>query len=155
LILESKDTGLKVEVEKAFLDRLYTIAMEYYPSEFGGILVGRYSEDRKTCIVCDTILAKEYKSSKYYFERGRKGLNMKLKAFYNQEPQLIYVGEWHTHPDMPAEPSGTDKQAMQEIEAHDDINITSPLLLIISSTPSNYSFNCFVQHKKQIHKYGK
>lgn len=155
MILLCANTGLKIEITQELLDRMYEAAMLHYPREFGGILIGMYTEDMKTCIISDFIAAKEYKSEKYYFERGRRGLSMKLKAFYNQTPRLIYVGEWHTHPDMLAEPSETDKQAMIELEANDNVNITSPLLLIMSNTKKGYTFNCFVQHKKTIYTYGK
>lgn len=155
MILENEDIGLKVEIDVALLDSMYSLSMRHFPKEFGGVLIGRYTEDMKTCIIEDIIPAKEYKSSKYYFERGRRGLSMKLKAYYNRTPRLLYVGEWHTHPDMLAEPSETDKQAMRELEAHDNVNITSPLLLIMSNTKKGYTYNCFVQHNKTIYTYGK
>lgn len=115
--------------------------MRHYPKEFGGILIGHYSEDMKICYVVDTIIPKKYKSAKYSFERGKEGLEKELKTFYEGKPRLIYVGEWHTHPDMMPEPSETDKQALKEISNHNEVNIANPLLLILSNTKTGFTYS--------------
>ncbi len=151
--LECKDIGLKIELSDKLLDYLYVVGMKHYPNEFGGLLIGHYSDNMKTCIVSECVLPKKYKSSRYYFERGLDGLKETLLNFHESDPSLIYIGEWHTHPDMPSEPSETDKKAIREIAEHDDVNITSPLLLILSNNQQGYSFSCYVQFKKQLYKY--
>ena len=130
------------------LNELYAVGLNHYPKEFGGLLIGKYSDDFKTCIIETTILPVKYKSSRYGFERGKKGLKSKLTEFYNSEPRLIYVGEWHTHPDSLAIPSSKDKTAMKEIEDNNDVNITSPLLLIIGLNNGNYHAGLYIQHNK-------
>ncbi|MBP7809070.1 MAG: Mov34/MPN/PAD-1 family protein [Bacteroidia bacterium] len=151
--LECVDIGLKIQVEKSLLDRMYSIGMEHYPAEFGGLLIGKYAPDLKTCIISEILLPIKYVSSRYYFDRGIEGLTEKLEELYNKEEKLIYVGEWHTHPDMPAEPSGTDRKAMKEIAEHNDVNISNPILLIVSNSKKEYDFNFYLQYKGSIHKY--
>lgn len=140
-------------ISESLLEQMYGIGMEHYPNEFGGILVGYYSEDMSTCIVCETILPEKYKNSKYYFVRGKEGLLEKLEIYFNQTPKLIYVGEWHTHPDMSTNPSTTDKQALNEIADNDDVNIANPVLIILSNSKNGYTFSSNIQFKNKLYKY--
>jgi integrative and conjugative element protein (TIGR02256 family) len=150
-----KNIGLSIEIQEMLLNELYAVGLNHYPKEFGGLLIGKYSDDFKTCIIETTILPVKYKSSRYSFERGKKGLKAKLTEFYNSEPRLIYVGEWHTHPDSLAIPSSKDKTAMKEIEDNNDVNITSPLLLIIGLNNGNYHAGLYIQHNKVMYEYEK
>lgn len=146
---------LKLDVPDEFLDELYQEGMKHYPKEFGGILVGRYSDDLQTCIVEKTILPKVYKSLKVVFERGIKGLKAQLLKYFNQDPKLIYLGEWHTHPDGFPVASQTDKKAMSEIENHQDVRIQFPILLILGINEDFYSVGAYIQHNKQLLNYEK
>lgn len=146
---------LKLVVPDEFLDELYQEGMKHYPKEFGGILIGRYSDDLQTCMVEKTILPKVYKSSKEVFERGAKGLKEQLLSYFNQEPKLIYLGEWHTHPDGLPLASQMDKKAMLEIESHEDVKIQFPILLILGVNKDFYSVGTYIQYNKQLLKYEK
>jgi len=150
-----KNIGLKIEIQDVLLNELYAVGLYHYPKEFGGLLIGKYSDDFKTCFIETTILPAKYKCSRYSFERGKTGLKRKLTEFYNSEPRLIYVGEWHTHPDSLAIPSFKDKTAMKEIEANSNVNITSPLLLIIGFNNENYHAGFYIQHNKVMYEYEK
>ncbi|MBL7933132.1 MAG: Mov34/MPN/PAD-1 family protein [Bacteroidia bacterium] len=127
--------------------------MRHYPKEFGGLLIGRYSHDKKTCYVTDTILPKKYSSSRSTFERGKEGLKKKLVEFYNNDPPLIYIGEWHTHPDSKPEPSETDKQAMQEISEHENVTIQNPILLIIGVNKQRYEPKFYLSLNNKLYEY--
>jgi len=145
--------GLSVEVKQELLDELYRTGMKHYPKEFGGLLIGYYSEDFKTCFIETTILPKKYKSSRYFFEREKEGLKLNLTNFYNSIPRLIYVGEWHTHPDGIPSPSGTDMNAMIEIGESDDVNIENPLLLVLGINPSKMDVGAYVYSKNKLLRY--
>ncbi len=127
--------------------------MKHYPNEFGGLLTGHYSEDMKTCHITGTLLPQKYKSSRYYFERGREGLLEKLEKLYHAEPRSIYVGEWHTHPDGEKGPSDTDKQAMQTISDHEEVTISCPVLLILATSPRGYTPGFYVNFKNKLYEY--
>lgn len=147
------DIGLKVEVKQELLDELYSVGMKHYPKEFGGLLVGYYTDDFKTCVVEATILPKRYKSSRYFFERGKEGLKKRLTEFYNAIPRLIYIGEWHTHPDGIPSPSRTDFNAMTEIAQSPDVSIENPILMILGVSQTEMKFGAFVYSKNKLLKY--
>lgn len=151
--LTCKDIGLSIEVKEELLNDLYDIAMKHYPKEFGGLLIGYYAEDYKICYIENTILPNKYKSSRYSFERGKIGLKEKLTELYNEKPRLIYVGEWHSHPDGLPIPSGTDFNAMKEIAESDEVLIQNPVLLILGITKEQYKYKFFIHHNKNLKEY--
>ena len=146
---------LRLEILDELLSELYQEGMKHYPKEFGGILIGRYSDDNNSCIVVKTILPKVYKSSNLLFERGIKGLKAQLLSYFKQEPKLIYLGEWHTHPDSSPIPSKTDKKAMSEIENYKEVKIQFPILLILGINADSFSVGAYIQYNKQLLNYEK
>ena len=153
--LKCEDIGLTLIINEHLIEVIHQAGLKHYPKEFGGLLIGRYSDDMKTCFVEETILPVKYKSSKSYFERGKEGVLEKLEVYYKQTPKLMYLGEWHTHPDSTVEPSETDKNTMKEIAAHDDVLINSPVMLILGITKSKLEIGAYIQFKNKLYKYEK
>ena len=151
----NSDLGLSIEVHPTLLQELYKKGLEHYPKEFGGLLVGRYSSDRKMVVLVATILPTRFKSSQYSFERGMQGVREILQEYYEQSPRLLYVGEWHTHPDGPAIPSATDIRALQEITCHSEVHIENPVLLILSLGNHGFEPVFFVHFQNRIYPYQK
>lgn len=151
--LVNKEIGLSIIVKDGLLAKLYSLGKKHSPNEYGGIMVGYYSEDKKSAYFEKTILPKKYKSSKYIFERGSEGLKEELTKLYEQTPQLIYIGEWHTHPDSPPIPSETDLNAITEIVNDENVLITNPILLIISLFERKYKLGFYVYFNSKIYKY--
>ena len=85
--------------------------------------------------------------------RGKAGLKKKLIDYYNSNPSLFYVGEWHTHNSNSIAPSSVDIIAMQTIEEYPNLGIISPLLLIIGRDGDEYSIGFYIQYKKKLYKY--
>lgn len=143
-------------MDDKLLKKLCKQGIKCYPKEFGGLLVGYYTDANKTVVISETVLPKEFKSSRFSFERGSKGLKKILEGLYKQNPSLIYVGEWHTHPDNPdnpAMPSGTDMNALQEIVNHEGVFINNPILLIISISKNKCEPGFFVYANNKVYRY--
>lgn len=145
--------GLYLTIDDRLIANIQNIGLKHFPNEFGGVLIGRYSDDKKTVIIEDIILPKSYKSSKYSFERGAEGLKEQLLSLYHSPISQIYLGEWHTHPDAPPLPSGTDIIALNQIVKHVDVNINSPVLLIVGLSPKKMELGFYVYFKDKIYKY--
>ena len=151
--LTCNSVGLKIEVRQSFIDELYCLGLKHYPKEFGGLLIGYYSEDLKTCIIESSIVPKKFNSSRYFFERGKEGLKQKLTEAYNSTPRLIYIGEWHTHPDGVPSPSNADLNAMIEIAKSPDVSIENPILIILGVTKTEMKLGTYVYSKNKLLKY--
>jgi len=55
--------GLTITIDDELVKLLQECASDYYPNEFGGLLIGEYSEDKKNAFITRTILPKKFKSS--------------------------------------------------------------------------------------------
>jgi len=153
LKLVNQEIGLNIIMDDALLAQLNKHALKHYPKEFGGLLIGHYEEDKKTVFITKTILPKKYTSTKYSFTRGSDGLREILEAYHNGKSSLIYVGEWHTHPDSPAIPSITDLAALDQIVSHNEVYISNPILLILSITKQASAACFYVHYQNKIYSY--
>ncbi len=149
------DIGLKLEIDDDLLHRLIEHGKSNYPNEFGGILAGFYSDDQKSVHIKETILPEEFETSMVSFKRGMNGIKKKLIKLYSQYPRIIYVGEWHTHPNGIPSPSRTDIKAMDEIINCKDVRILNPILLILGNLFNSFDYCFFVHFNNKLYKYEK
>jgi len=153
LILRVKKIELTIEADDVLLNNLVEKGKSYYPNEFGGFLIGYYSDGNRHLHITDTILPKSFKASKYFFERSTKGIENKLNKCYKESPQKMYVGEWHTHPDSSPIPSLTDISAISAIVNNQNSNIANPVLLIIGYSKTRVNFGFYVWFENKLYRY--
>lgn len=146
-------TGLEVVVSPGLINNMAMLGQFHYPSEFGGLLIGRYINENRTALIEKIITPVRYQSSRNSFERETTGLHGQLENYYNQEPKLSYVGEWHTHPDNYAVPSSLDLKAIHEIVQHKRVFIENPVLMIFNITPSTHSYRIYFFHQNKLIEY--
>ena len=149
----NSEIGLSIEIADELAATIHKAGLSHYPKEFGGILVGHYTEDRLSVNITDTILPSMYKSSPVSFDRGAEGLKEKLLAMFTAEPSRIYVGEWHTHPNAAPYPSATDIRALRQIVAADSVNINNPIMLIVGLTQAKMELGFYVYLNNQVYRY--
>ncbi|MFT4152337.1 Mov34/MPN/PAD-1 family protein [Parafilimonas sp.] len=148
----NRDTRLELLINCELINRLEVYGKEKYPNEFGGLLLGKYINSNKTVVIKDTLLPKKYKSSRYYFERGSNGLKELLEQYYANEG-LVYVGEWHTHPDNAAVPSQTDIRAMKELAEDKNVLINNPVLMILEIQKTDYNIGIYFLFNGKLLQY--
>ncbi len=151
--LINKEIKLSVSIDEKLLTQLTEIGKKHYPNEFGGFLMGNYSDDLTQVNITNTVLPIKYKASKYQFERETTGINKTLKRYYEQIPKTYYIGEWHTHPDNLPIPSTTDINAINKIINNKDHTIQNPILLIIGYTKQSVEYGFYVHFKNKLYKY--
>lgn len=151
----NRHTGLSLEIEQALLDSMIESGRQHCPMEFGGVLVGYYSNDKRVAIATDFILPQRFQSSPTSFLRGDEGLKEILKSYFEKTPSQIYLGEWHTHPDSLPIPSSADINSMNEIYSSKDVNINLPLLIIIGLNRSGYQLGIYSNSNGIIRRYEK
>ncbi|MCX2575073.1 Mov34/MPN/PAD-1 family protein [Pedobacter sandarakinus] len=152
LIVEN--IGLSLEIDYDLLHELVKIGRSHYPNEFGGFLIGYYSENSKHLHITNTILPKKYQASKYSFTRSTKGIESELVKFSAENQKKIYIGEWHTHPDNSPIPSLTDISAINTI-INNKNSIANPVLLIIGYSKRTVDFGFYVWFENTLYKYEK
>lgn len=153
MILRIEKIGLSIEVDDELLSNLVEKGKSHYPNEFGGFLVGYYSNDNSHLHVTDTVLPKNFKTSKYSFERSTKGIAKTLTSYYKEIPQKFYVGEWHTHPDNSPIPSMRDISAINAIINNQNACLANPVLLIIGYSKTKVDFGFYVWFENKLYRY--
>lgn len=147
------ELGLTLEIEDDLLCNLIDIGIKHYPNEFGGFLIGNYSETQTHLKITDTILPNKFKGTPYLFERDTVGVDDKLKQFYAEKPKKYYLGEWHTHPNNLPIPSSTDINAINSIANHPEVSIKNPVMLIIGYDKTKVELGFYVQFKNKLYRY--
>ncbi|MEP1085210.1 MULTISPECIES: Mov34/MPN/PAD-1 family protein [Bacteroidota] len=153
MILKVEKIGLSIEVGDELLNSLIVKGKSHYPNEFGGFLIGHYSDDQKHLNITNTIFPINFKASKNSFERNTYGIEKKLAAYYIETPKKIYVGEWHTHPDNSPVPSNMDILAVNSITNYPNACLSNPVLLIIGYSKTEVDFGFYVWFENKLNKY--
>jgi len=100
--------------------------------ETGGILIGYYSNNNQTAIVCEaTPPPNDSQKGRNWFWRGVTGLRSLLLDRWNENRKTYYIGEWHYHPAQVIEPSTTDLKQMIGISKSTRYYCSEPILIII------------------------
>lgn len=133
LTYEDIQNDLIVTINDNVLNELKRVSLESYPNETGGFLVGKYLSNTQALVEC-LVHPTGKKCGPCSFERSTKGMKDIWDNLYDSG--LIYLGEWHTHPNGSCNYSNTDLEAMRSIVSSEYVHIAHPLLLIAS--PNKY-----------------
>ena len=137
--------------------------------EIGGILVGCYStvrwekldslecKDLNTAVVMEaTPPPKDSVVSHDSFHRGIAGLQKLLAVRWARPDRQYYIGEWHSHPNGSTHYSSTDLDTMIETADSNEVQITNPILLIVSIyNKKMQDFTFYYYTEKKLLPYGK
>lgn len=149
------NTKLSIEIDENLIARIGQLALKHYPNEFGGFLLGKYSDDRKTVFVNSTIQPKTYKGTKNTYERFAGDLVEEFDSEYKRNKNY-FVGEWHSHPNGTVNFSSIDMKAIREMVDHDTVQLKNPLLLIVSIGKFDITGHQFyVYHDNTLKKFNK
>ncbi len=152
--IQNKHKDVEVTISDALLEKISRHGVNAFPKEFGGFLMGYYSDDFKVLTITDTILPKLYTGTPSVFVRSIQGVEKTFEAFYVKKPSQYYVGEWHTHPNGSVHYSQTDLQAMIAIGKEDMIRIKNPVLLILSVEKSSVlDFQLYLYENEKLLKF--
>lgn len=109
--------GIQIYISDAVEKEIQVMTAASPDKETGGCLFGSYDRDHNCIYVYYMVSAPEDSiHSPVSFVRGFKGLIAEYeritKLTYHQ---VRYLGEWHSHPNMPNTPSETDKKQFEEL----------------------------------------
>jgi len=139
----------RVFLSNQLLERVYEVASEHYPKEFGGIFTGFRNE--KDVTIVDFEIPSKFESSDHQFVRHTESLNEYLKGIYERSSgRMEYLGEWHSHPNGSADYSSNDLKSMLNISRDPKVKIKTPILMILSLTRRANSYKLYQIQKENI-----
>jgi integrative and conjugative element protein (TIGR02256 family) len=141
-----------IHISKSVLKKIEKATKSHYPKEFGGVFVGFKSN--VNFIITNILIPDEYKNGQTIFIRHPGTLNERLNKIHNlTNGKIQYLGEWHSHPNGPTNPSSIDINAMKEIAKDKNINIDNPLLMIAEVDKTYFGKDLFIYDDKKLKKY--
>ncbi len=130
--MQLKNLPYKSEIifKQEVLDTLLTYKQGYNGSETGGVLLGQIYTDGEIVVCRCSEPCVAGKADRMGFSRSSKTANKIINdAFEGSNGTILYVGEWHTHPEPYPSPSTTDKTSIEEI--YRTANINNPNLIYV------------------------
>ena len=136
IIFKSNNNKFSVAITDTILNNIHQECVKSKNKETGGILIGKYSEDRNTAIINKiTGPPNGSKQGKRTFKRAPANLNKLICGKWDLGYR--YVGEWHFHPNSSPNPSIVDNLQMNKFANDKKLNCSEPILLIIGGNQNN------------------
>lgn len=148
---------MKIKINKCLVnipDHILSLLKQHIQkkkdNESGGIILGEIDGDGEIFVKKISFPNIHDKSSRCYFERDKVVAKILIDyEFYNSGGKIVYLGEWHTHPEPIPTPSGTDISMIKNQYKNNNIN-GDFLLLMIQGTEDLY---VGIYDGKQIHAF--
>jgi integrative and conjugative element protein (TIGR02256 family) len=148
------ELNLTLTVESSVLETIEQYSRVHYPNEFGGILMGSYLNSYIDLVISDIIVPDKYKNSPTKFEPDHKELNIKTKEYFQHfDNKVIYVGDWHSHPNGSNHFSQPDFNSIRDVAKSNTVNIKNPILLIAAYSDDYFDPGFYVYSKDKLYKF--
>lgn len=140
-MIQYKFDKYSVFVADSVIEILNTYKQTGKKKECGGILLGQVIDNTIFILKC-SIPTTFDKSYRFGFERDSKLAQVIVNyEFINSDSKTIYLGEWHTHPELIPSPSSQDKKMLKEQLKN---NITNePFVFLIIQGIEQFNLYCF------------
>lgn len=125
--------GWLCAIDKHVLQRVADLREANLPNETGGVLIGAYDMASKIVYVVDALDAPpDSEQWPTLYVRGSDFLAERIAKIEKATAgRLVYIGEWHSHPDgCPTLPSGDDVKVFSWLTQHLAVESKPALMLI-------------------------
>lgn len=129
------EKNAKVILSKAIEKQIQELIAKNPKIETGGVLAGHLSENGDFIITNASGPGPKATHSSTKFEKDVEYCQKFLdELFIKSQKQVVYIGEWHSHPNENNKPSGTDLKSLTEIAFQKEYLTDMPVMLIFSNT---------------------
>lgn len=126
-------------IEEQALHEMTTEACRAYPQETGGVLVGYALEGQQPVVLAVIGPGPAAVHRRDRFHPDHVWQCKQLDELYERSRRgLVYLGDWHTHPDGSPQMSWLDKRTIRAIARHAPAECSQPLMLIGGGSPGHW-----------------
>lgn len=126
------------------IDRLERLAGEKFPLETGGILAGYISDDDNVVVTHIVGPGAGAMHAPTLFQPDHTWQCAELEMlFHSSFGQIVYLGDWHTHPNGIPEMSGIDRRTLLLISIHPEASLSTPVMLIGGGRPGDWKWQTY------------
>lgn len=127
-----------INISEDILSVLDNYKQKKFQNESGGIILGYVHNDHRIYISKISQPNFNDKATRYGFVRDKKAAQLIVNSeFHESGGKVIYLGEWHTHPEPYPSPSFVDINMIKQQYKNNKIN-EDFLILLIQGTESIY-----------------
>lgn len=126
--------GTILRISPSAASNLHAFRQAEGTNEAGGILLGREFIDQAVIVEEVTTPTAGDKTGPTWFERCRETAQQKVnEAWERSGGELIYIGEWHTHPEENPLPSPRDRVMIRNMFRQTKMEIDFLILIIVGT----------------------
>ncbi|GAA3075756.1 hypothetical protein GCM10010520_23570 [Rhizobium viscosum] len=129
---------VQLVLPRAIVEKMGTVLARAGRREIGGVLMARQREPGAFEIVEFSV--DELSGQRAHFVRDHAYHNKFLGAFFDKTghdyQNFNYIGEWHSHPELPILPSVTDIESMEGL-VNGERDIPFAVLLVVRADSPN------------------
>lgn len=153
-LFTQQELNFTLTVSQNAIDSMYLYASRHYPHEFGGALIGGYSEDGKNVFLTDILIPDNFESRSTFFRADTKKINTEIEEIYTKtDGNIIYLGDWHSHPNMSHSYSHVDFKSIERQAKSPLVSINNPIMAIVSISPEDYDIGFYIYYKNKLYTF--
>lgn len=125
---------VSVNIPQVILDFMQALIRENPKVETGGVLAG-YVEANGSIVITNASEPgpNAIKSSRKFEKDVAFCQSFLDKLYLDSNKKIVYVGEWHSHPSVSNQPSGTDIKSLSAISLQKEYLTENPAMIIFSN----------------------
>jgi integrative and conjugative element protein (TIGR02256 family) len=141
----------KIWIKRTAVDFIFQNGNTWLPKETGGVILGYRTSDSEF-VITDVIGPGASAIHKYAaFEPDQTFHEHEIARIYKESNYcIIYLGDWHTHPNSYPYLSNQDKSTIKKIALYKGARIANPLMLI--AAPPDNKFKIWVYEACYLRK---
>lgn len=125
---------VSVKIPQVILDFMQGLIRENPKVETGGVLAGYVEANGNIVITNASEPGPNAIKSSIKFEKDVAFCQSFLdKLYLDSNKKIVYVGEWHSHPSLNNQPSGTDIKSLSAISLQKEYLTENPAMIIFSN----------------------
>jgi integrative and conjugative element protein (TIGR02256 family) len=120
-----------LKIEDSVITKLNQYRQDRGKSESGGILLGKIRSDFSEYIITEiSEPCKKDKSGRCFFIRNKDNAQRIINQLWKSSGgQIVYLGEWHTHPELSPSPSLVDRNLIKQCSV--EIEPLPPIIFLV------------------------
>jgi integrative and conjugative element protein (TIGR02256 family) len=124
-----------VWLKKSVLEMIMDEMNKWYPNETGGVLIGYWNENQAVITHLIDGGPNAVRSKTSFIPNHKYQVDEISKIYKISNRTETYLGDWHTHPDVKAYLSNTDKKTFNKIARYKPARLSMPLMIIVGTKP--------------------
>lgn len=153
-VLYQVELNFSLTISEDCIGKIFHFSKLFYPSEYGGVMVGGYSDNRKSIYITDVLVPNKYSNSSISFQADHSEINKEIERLHDKTGgSIMYLGDWHSHPEMSNDYSNVDFKSIERQAKSTSVSINNPIMAIVSIGRNNFEIGYYIYFEGKLYKF--